>query len=159
MANREALLAYTFLRLADTLVADFDVIEVLSTLSARCVELLDAAASGIVLADQNGTLQVVAASSEAVNVLELFQVQNDEGPCRDAFRTAATVADGDLRVGDRWPRFAPMAVAAGYESVHAFPPGGPRQRAREPQPVHDQARAAGDGGRGDRPVPGARPRP
>jgi transcriptional regulator with GAF, ATPase, and Fis domain len=121
VVNRETLLADTFLRLADTLVDDFDVIDVLSTLSSRCVELLDAAASGIAVVDARGRLQVMAASSEAANVLELFQVHNGEGPCQDAFRLGIPVADGKLRLNDRWPRFAPLAVAAGFEAVHAFP--------------------------------------
>lgn len=121
MASREQLLADTFLKLADTLVDDFDVIDVLTTLSGRCVELLDAAATGILLADTSGALQVMAASSEAANVLELFQIQNEEGPCLDAFRTGKAVAHGDLRAVSPWPRFAAKAAGAGFGSVHAFP--------------------------------------
>jgi hypothetical protein len=121
MANREQLLADTFLKLADTLVDDFDVIEVLTTLSGRCVELLDAAATGVLLADASGALEVMAASNEAANVLELFQIQNEEGPCLDAFRTGQAVAHGDLQGETPWPRFAARAARAGFTSVHAFP--------------------------------------
>jgi GAF domain-containing protein len=121
MASREQLLADTFLKLADTLVDDFDVIDVLTTLSGRCVELLDAAATGILLADTSGDLQVMAASSDAANVLELFQIQNEEGPCLDAFRTGQPVAHGDLRGGSPWPNFGARASGAGFASVHAFP--------------------------------------
>ncbi|MCU4186062.1 GAF and ANTAR domain-containing protein [Acidiferrimicrobium sp. IK] len=121
MATRETFLAETFLRLADTLVADFDVIDVLSGLSARVVELLDASASGIVVADPGGALQVVAASSDQASLLELFQVQNEEGPCHDAYRLGAAVVDPDLAVSTTWPSFAPLAVAAGFRSVYAFP--------------------------------------
>lgn len=121
MASREQVLADTFLKLADTLVDDFDVIDVLTTLSGRCVELLDAAATGILLADTSGALQVMAASSEAATVLELFQIQNEEGPCLDAFRTGRAVAHADLRGGSPWPRFATKASSAGFNSVHAFP--------------------------------------
>jgi GAF domain-containing protein len=121
MANREQLLADTFLKLADTLVDDFDVIDVLTTLSGRCVELLDAAATGILLADPLGALQLMAASNEAANVLELFQLQNEEGPCLDAFRTGEAVTHGDLRGETPWPRFAAKASLAGFASVHAFP--------------------------------------
>ncbi|MDQ2729144.1 MAG: GAF and ANTAR domain-containing protein [Actinomycetota bacterium] len=121
MASREHVLADTFLKLADTLVDDFDVIDVLTTLSGRCVDLLDAAATGILLADTCGAMQVMAASSEAANVLELFQIQNEEGPCLDAFRSGAAVAHDDLRAGSPWPRFASKASGAGFLSVHAFP--------------------------------------
>lgn len=121
MANRERLLADTFLKLADTLVDDFDVIDVLTTLSARCVELLDAAATGILVADTRGDLHVMAASSEQVNVLELFQIQNEEGPCLDAFRTGQAVVHGDMGGTSPWSRFASMALAVGFPSVHAFP--------------------------------------
>lgn len=120
MASREQLLADTFLKLADTLVDDFDVIDVLTTLSGRCVELLDAAATGILLADTSGALQVMAASSEAANVLELFQIQNEEEPCLDSFRTGRAVAHDDLRAGSPWPRFRPGPPVRG-DSVHAFP--------------------------------------
>jgi len=115
------LLANTFLTLADTLVDDFDVVDVLSTLSGRCVDVLGAAASGILLADPRGALRVMAASSEQANVVELFQVQNDEGPCLDAFRAGEPVANSDLQNDNPWPRFATMALQAGFRSVHAFP--------------------------------------
>jgi hypothetical protein len=121
MATREELLATTFLQLADTLVEDFDVVELLTMLSDRCVELLDAAATGIMLANARGDLQVMAASSEDANVLELFQIQNEEGPCLDAFRSGQPVVHGDLAQGSPWPRFGELATGAGLPSVHAFP--------------------------------------
>ncbi len=121
MPTREVLLADTFLKLADTLVDDFDVIDVLTTLSDRCVELVDAAATGILLADAHGNLKVMAASSEQASVLELFQVQNEEGPCLDAFRSGQPVVHGDLSGGSPWPRFAQLAIDAGLPSVHAVP--------------------------------------
>jgi len=119
--TRELLLADTFLTLADTLVDDFDVVDVLTTLSGRCVELLDAAATGILLADPAGALQVMAASSEQVSLLELFQVQNEEGPCLDAFRSGQAVVHPDLAACSRWPRFGPLSIEAGFRAVHAFP--------------------------------------
>jgi GAF domain-containing protein len=121
MVTREALLADTFLKLADTLVDDFDAIEVLTMLTSRCVELLDAASSGILLADPDGVLHVMASSSDEANTLELFQIQNEEGPCLDAFRSGVVVVANDLREESRWPRFTRKAVADGLLSVHAFP--------------------------------------
>jgi len=81
-----------FVELADTMVADFDVIDFLHLLTRRSVQLLDASAAGVLLADPRGELRLVAASTEAVRVLELFQLQNDQGPCLDCFRTGQPVA-------------------------------------------------------------------
>jgi GAF domain-containing protein len=112
----------TFLELADTLVADFDIIDSLTVLTARCVELLDIAATGVLLVDADRRLRVIAASSEQARLLELFQLQNDEGPCMEAFASGDSVVHTDLRTGiKRWPRFTPYAVGAGYESVYAIP--------------------------------------
>jgi GAF domain len=108
--------------LADTLIDDFDIIDFLQVLAARCVELLDVAATGIMLADQGGSLMTVAASDERARLLELFEIQNDEGPCRDCYRMGAAVAnmslDGAL---ERWPQFTPQAVTAGFRSANALP--------------------------------------
>ena len=121
MATREALLSQTFVELADTLVDEFDVIELLTVLTDRCVALLDAGAAGILLADADGALHVMAASSERARLLELFQLQNEEGPCLDCFAGGQPVVNIDLDDTDRWPRFAPEARAAGYRCVQALP--------------------------------------
>ena len=84
---REDLLAQTFVQLADSLVDDFDIIDLLTVLADRCVELVDADAVGILVADADGNLRVMAASSEQVRLLELFQLQNEEGPCLEAHAT------------------------------------------------------------------------
>ncbi len=119
---RESLLSSTFLQLADTLVADFDIIDLLTMLADRCVELVDADAAGILLADSDGNLRLMAASSEQARLLELFQLQNDQGPCVEAYTSGQPVNCIDLRESvDRWPRFTPYAVGAGFESVYAFP--------------------------------------
>ena len=121
MTSRECLLADTFLGLADTLVDDFDVADALMTLSTRCVEILGAEATGILLADPQGHLKVMVASSEATGVLELFQVQNEEGPCLDSYRSRVPVSHDDLRRANPWPRFSQRALDIGFLSVHAFP--------------------------------------
>jgi GAF domain-containing protein len=115
-------LARTFVEVSDTLVDEFDLIDFLHTLTVRAVDLVGASAAGLLLADQRGRLEFMAASDENTKLLELFQVQNSEGPCLDAFRTAAPVLNADLRTATgRWPQFAPRAIAAGFLSVHAFP--------------------------------------
>ena len=120
--TREQLLAKTFVELADSLVEDFDVVDLMVLLTERCVDVLDASAAGLLLADNTGNLRLLAATSEALETVELFQVQSDEGPCRDCFHSGSPVSTLDLtHEGDRWPRFAPVAVAAGFRAAHAFP--------------------------------------
>src|ERR1700742_3303078 len=114
-------LVETFVELADTLIDEFDVIDFLHLLVDRCVELLDIDAAGLLLADQRGRLQVMASSNEHVRLLELFQLQNDEGPCLDAFATGARVSHADLRADTPWSRFAQASVDAGFAAVDALP--------------------------------------
>src|SRR6202035_196046 len=116
------LLSDTFVDLADTMVADFDVIDFLHMLTDRSVRLLPASAAGVLLADPRGQLRVAAASSEAAGLVELFQIQNDQGPCLDCFRTGRPVtAAGLVEQDQRWPRFATAATQAGFGAVHALP--------------------------------------
>jgi GAF domain-containing protein len=116
------MLAKTLVRLADTLVADFDVIELLTLLTDCCVDVLDVGAAGIMLVAPEGDLRVMASSSEAMRVLELFEIQAQEGPCLDCYRTGQPIVNQDLAtVNGRWPRFSSEALAAGFKSVHALP--------------------------------------
>ena len=116
------LLSDTFIDLADTMVAEFDVIDFLHMLTDRTVALLSASAAGVVLADPRGELRVAAASSEEVGLLELFQLQNDQGPCLECFRTGQPVTATDLAgPAPRWPRFAQAATLAGFATVEALP--------------------------------------
>jgi GAF domain-containing protein len=115
------LLSETFVELTDTMVADFDIIDFLHVLTSRSAELLDVSAAGLLLADPRGELRVLAASSEAARLLELFQLQNDQGPCLDCFRTGQPVAATDLSADQRWPRFAAAAGQAGFSAVQALP--------------------------------------
>jgi GAF domain-containing protein len=115
-------LAKVFVEVADTLVDEFDLIDFLHMLTDRIAHLVGASTVGLLLADQRGRLQFMAASDENTKLLELFQVQNHEGPCLDAYHTARPVINADLRqAAARWPRFAPRAAAAGFRAVHAFP--------------------------------------
>ena len=115
-------LAHAFVELADTLVEEFDVVDLLARLGERCVELFGAAAAGLLLADGQGTLRLMAATSEAMEMVELFQLQNAEGPCHDCYRSGDPVEVEDLAgAGGRWPLFAPVAAEAGFRSAHAFP--------------------------------------
>ena len=120
--NREGLIVSTLVELADSLVDEFDVVELLTVLSGRCVEALDVSAAGVMLAAPGGGLQVVAASSEAMRELELFQLQANEGPCLDCFVSGEPIVNLELSTVDgRWPHFAPRAIADGFHSVHSLP--------------------------------------
>lgn len=108
--------------LADTLGESFDLSEVLYDLTASCIELLDVDTAGLLLADEDGRLHTVSSSHEGTRLLELFQLQADEGPCVDCYRTAAPVSCEDVSgAGGRWPTFTPQARAEGVRSVHAVP--------------------------------------
>ena len=122
MASRETLLARTFVEAADTMVADFDVVDFLTTLATRCVELFDASEAGFMLAGPGGGLQVAASSSGSMNHLELFELQHNEGPCVDCYRQGQLVKSEDLRRDlQTWPEFGPEALRAGFESAYALP--------------------------------------
>ncbi|MEY2568255.1 MAG: hypothetical protein QOE35_2784 [Actinomycetota bacterium] len=121
---REELLAQTFVELADTLVDDFDVVDLLTLLAGRCVDVLDVAEAGLMLAVPSGELRVIASSSDAMRVLELLEEQSLEGPCQDCFRTGMPVLNqrlDDSTAATRWPHFTPKAREAGFASVSALP--------------------------------------
>lgn len=120
--NREEWLAATLVELADTLVDEFDLVEFLSRLTQRCVEVFGAVEAGVMLADPTGNLRFMASSSERAKTLELFELQNSEGPCLDCFRTGEQVVNQRLEDGQgRWPKFSAEAVAVGFVSAHALP--------------------------------------
>jgi GAF domain-containing protein len=120
--TRESVLVRAMVELADNLVDDYDVVDVLTTLSDRCVDVLDIAAAGIMLATPQGHLQAVTSSNDAMRVVELFELQSAEGPCLDCFHSGQPVVNQDLATaGQRWPRFAPVAVEAGFRAADAIP--------------------------------------
>ncbi len=119
---REDRLAETFVTLADTLVDDFDIIDFLQVLAERCVELLDVSAAGIMLVDQQGVLRHAACSDEQMRLVELFELQIEEGPCYDAYRQQApVVCSTSEEAAQRWPRFAAHAHDHGFAAVAGVP--------------------------------------
>jgi transcriptional regulator with GAF, ATPase, and Fis domain len=120
--DREGAIIDAFVHLSDTLVEDYDVIEFLHFLTERCVELTGIDEAGVMIGALPGHLQAVAASTERSYLLELFELQNQDGPCLDAFRGGVTVTAADLaEEPERWPIFTPRAVSAGFSSVHSIP--------------------------------------
>ncbi|MDT7797509.1 MAG: hypothetical protein QOI78_942 [Actinomycetota bacterium] len=119
---RDQRLATTFVSLADTLVADFDILDFLGMLTERAAELLDVDAAGVVLSDQRGGWRPAAGSSEQAELIEVFTAQTLQGPCLDCVATGVAVASADLATeSGRWPQFAPAAVSAGFRAACAVP--------------------------------------
>jgi transcriptional regulator with GAF, ATPase, and Fis domain len=122
MAATDGRVREAFIELTDTLVTDFDIIDFLDRLATQCTDLLGVSACGVLLADHHGVLNLIAASTEEVRMLELSQLQNAEGPCLDAYQTARPVQRANLADSDpRWPRFTVAARAAGFAAVQALP--------------------------------------
>ncbi len=120
--SRETRVLHAVVSLVDTLLVDFDVVDLLTELTEQSAELLDIAAAGILLADPLGRLRLLAATSEQTRELELFQLQADEGPCVDCYATGQPVSVADLQTAtERWPHFVPAALERGFASVHAVP--------------------------------------
>jgi transcriptional regulator with GAF, ATPase, and Fis domain len=118
----ERLVAEAFVEFADTLVDDFDLVDFLHQVTVRCADVLGVSAAGVLLTDQRGALRVVAASTEQTRLLELLQLQTDQGPCPDCFHTGRPVVVADLAaVTSRWPRFTAAAHQIGFASVYALP--------------------------------------
>jgi GAF domain-containing protein len=120
--TREADVVRSLVEMADTLVDDYDIVDLLTGLADRCVHLLGVSAAGVMLASPAGSLGLVASSSEAMRLLELFELQAQEGPCLDAFRTGEPVQHENLQAGTgRWPLFSAAALQAGFTSAVALP--------------------------------------
>lgn len=122
MTSSQPAVTKAFAELADTLVDDFDLTEFLHVVTLRVHEALEVDAVGMLLASNSGSLNVVAASSEQAQLLELYQLQNAQGPCLDCYHTGHRVSCPDLAASaHRWPRFAARALEAGFAAVHALP--------------------------------------
>jgi GAF domain-containing protein len=118
---RQTTLARAFVRLADTLVSDFDIVEFLHGLSTDSVEILGAEAAGVMLTDGRGGLRLIASSEERMRLLELFELQGAEGPCLDAFSSGRSLQAGAADSRVRWPVFAPRAAEVGFQRMCAVP--------------------------------------
>ncbi|MBC7595312.1 MAG: GAF and ANTAR domain-containing protein [Kineosporiaceae bacterium] len=121
-STREARLSAAFVKLADTLTDEFDVVDLFQSLVEECVEILDTQAAGLMLLDAGGELQLVASSSEEASLIEVMQLNAGAGPCVECFTTGKPVTVGDIEAtGDRWLAFRQEAMRQGFKSVHATP--------------------------------------
>jgi transcriptional regulator with GAF, ATPase, and Fis domain len=120
--TRETKLSTAFVKLADTLVTDFDVVDLLHWLVEECTDILDTQAGGLMLVDSAGSLQLIASTSEEAELVEVFQLAAGDGPCLECFRSGSPVTAGDIQAeGARWPHFQVEALRLGFLSVHATP--------------------------------------
>jgi len=120
--TREGQLLQTFVTLADTLVADYDVVDLLCTLVEKCADMLEAAAAGIILSAGDGELEVVASTHERGRLVEILQLRAGSGPCVESFLTGKAVAVPSIdAMGEQWPRFRAGALEQGFLSMHAVP--------------------------------------
>lgn len=119
--SRELRLVETFARLADTLVDDFDVVDLLQMLVETCTETLAVSEAGILLADPEGQLEVMASTSEGTRLVELIQLSADAGPCIVSYRTGRAVSVDDIDASVDWPQFRAQALLLGFHATHAVP--------------------------------------
>ncbi|GLP78107.1 transcriptional regulator [Mycobacterium antarcticum] len=120
--SRERDIVASFIGFADSLVEDYDVLDLVTRLTEDCARLLDITAAGLLLADARGVLHLFAATSEEAHELEIFQLQREEGPCLDCYRGGGAISVADLAAESaRWPRFVAAATESGFASVHAIP--------------------------------------
>jgi GAF domain-containing protein len=120
--SRAERVSAAFVRITDTLVADYDVLDLLHALVEAAVDLLDAADAGLLLADPHGELQLLASTSERSQLVEILQLKAGSGPCVESYRTGTPVAVADIAaMTGRWPEFKAAALSQGFSSVHALP--------------------------------------
>ncbi|MCU1579960.1 MAG: transcriptional regulator [Rhodoglobus sp.] len=120
--SREERITAAFVTVADTLIDDYDVIDLLHTLVEECTSILDVNAGGLVLADESGALQLIASTSEKADFVEVMQLNAGIGPCIQCFTTGLAVAVGDIeKSGGEWPGFQVAALRAGFRSIYATP--------------------------------------
>jgi GAF domain-containing protein len=120
--SREQRINDAFVQVADTLIADYDIVDLLHTLVEVCTNLLSVQAGGLVLADDNGDLQLMASTSEMADFVEVMQLAAGVGPCVDCFRTGAPVSVRDIQnSGNQWPQFEVAMTLQGFRAVYATP--------------------------------------
>jgi GAF domain-containing protein len=120
--EREQQVSRAFLSLADTLADGVDPLVLLQRLVEHCTRLLDVDAVGVTMRDVRGGMRTMAASSEEARLLEMLQLQNNDGPCFAAYREHRSMALPDLAgERDRWPEIVPAVLNAGFASMHVVP--------------------------------------
>ncbi len=120
--SRETRINNAFVKVADTLTTDFDIVDLLHTLVEECAQILNIEAGGLMLADAAGNLHLMTSTSESADLVEVMQLAAAGGPCIDCFETGLPVSVSDIQeLGGRWPAFQKAALQQGFQSAHATP--------------------------------------
>ena len=110
-----------FLEAAQILLAGGGVDEILAHVVGLAVATIEGCdAAGVFLVERDG-IATRAHTSPVVAEVDALQHRSDEGPCVDAVTVGAPYYANDLAEEQRWPRFSPLAAAAGIRSVFAVP--------------------------------------
>jgi diguanylate cyclase (GGDEF)-like protein len=114
-------LAEVLSEFARTMVTDFPIQGILDHLVKRIVEVLPVTAAGVTLIEPGVDPRYVAASDPSALRYEQLQTELGEGPRLAAYGSDEPISVPDLRVEDRFSRFAPRALESGLTAVFAFP--------------------------------------
>lgn len=104
-----------------TIINPFDLDELLHRLMAHATAVVETAGAGIMLADEGGDLNFVAASEERIVEAEQRQARLESGACFEAFTTNNVVVAEDLGVEERWPDYRRHVMSLGLRSVVGVP--------------------------------------
>jgi len=106
---------------ARTMVTDFPIQRILDHLVERIVDVLPVMGAGVTLIAPGMAPHYVAASNESALRFEQLQTELGQGPCLLAYESGESVLVPDLARDNRFPGFAPAALAAGMAAVFTFP--------------------------------------
>jgi phosphoserine phosphatase RsbU/P len=117
----EKRLAGVLVDFARTLTSDFSIQTILDHLVDHVVEVIPVDGAGVLLMVSDTEHHFVAASDDVILDVEALQMDLQEGPCLQAYRTGAHVAVRDLARDTTFVRFSPAAAQAGLGAVYSFP--------------------------------------
>jgi serine phosphatase RsbU (regulator of sigma subunit) len=117
----EQRLASVLVEFARTLTSDFSIQRILDHLVDRVVEVIPVDGAGVLLMESDTEHHFVAASDDVILGVETLQMELQEGPCIQAYRTGSHVSVPDLTLDSTFARFSPAAAQVGLGAVYSFP--------------------------------------
>jgi len=111
-----------FVQLAYVLDPRHDMLDTMDLLVHSAVRFTAAVDAGIVLADADAVLHMIASTSERTSDVEEIQLEAQQGPGWDSYRSGQTVEALNLRAArERWPQFMRFAEQRGFRAGYAVP--------------------------------------